>query len=229
MASGVGAATRAPGAPGSPVGVPAGADDGSAKKNIDPKLIGGGAFLLVAGVVAFLVNSSMSGGAVDAPIANPDPAPPSAPFVPPAPPPPGPLPAPAPNTGNQPVVPLPFTLVSAPNPRFPTGTAGVVATGSNLSPAQASGVARSARAVLARGGKWTSMQVLVFADQQSAQAFTAFQSKRQGSPLQGGDYQTLAAQGLWSGTIAYLDARGKSEKVYYPSIDPNRWWGSIGR
>ena len=230
-APGMGGAGVASRAPGSPVGVPTGADEGAAKKGVDPKLIGAGAFLAVAGLVAFLVNSSMSGPAVDGPLPpeNPVvvPAPPSLPVPPPAPLP----PSGGPGVGSAPppVAVMPFTLVTPPNPAFATGTAGIVATSRNLSPAQAGGLARFAKNQLARGGKWSSMQICVFADPQAAQAFSSFQSKRRGAPLTGGDYQALAGQGVWAGTIAYLDVRGKSERIFHPAGSPNSWWSGLGR
>jgi hypothetical protein len=212
------------------MGATIGADDAPEKKKIDPKLIGVGAFLVVGALVAFLVNGGMSGGSGEEVVAGPvsDPAanpgvsaPPQGGVAPPA-------FSPAPGGGGQAPpapVPLPFTTVVPPNPNYKTGTMGIRVTGDGaLSPAKAAGFAKFARNQFARNGRWTNMQICVFNDDKTANAFKAYQAARRGAPLTNTDYTQLASRGVWTSTPVFLEARGNSEKVYFPSRNPNAWW-----
>lgn len=208
-----------------PVGVPP--VEEAPKKGVDPKLIGVVAFLLIGGVVAFLINGGMSsGGATDstATASTDTPADPNVVDPPPvvAPPPlsvaPSSASAPAPAP-----VPVAFSMVTSPNPKYKTGTLGILVPPSKAG--QADGSAKFVRDQFSRNGRWTRMQVVVFADSATAEAFRAYQGPRGGEPLSSADYQQLATQGVWTNTPAFLESSGKKEVVHYPSRNPNGWWG----
>ncbi|MBW3636226.1 MAG: zinc finger Ran-binding domain-containing protein [Armatimonadetes bacterium] len=208
-----------------PVGVPA--VEEAPKKGVDPKLVGIVAFLLIGGVVAFLVNGGMSGGS--GPVTA-DTALTEAPADPNAPPPP-PVAAPPPlsvapsSTTTAPPAPVPviFTTVTAPNPKFETGVVGVLVPPAKAG--QATGAAKFVRDQFSRNGSWTRMQVVVFADSATADAFRAYQGPRGGRPLDATSYQQLSTQGVWTNTLAFLESSGKKEVMHYPSRNPNGWWG----
>ncbi len=212
---------------GAPMGVPP-SNDEPAKKGIDPKVIGVGAFLLIGGVVAVMMSGLLGGGGdsgampggVDptAPVADPAPAPAPAPggVAPPI------STGPVASGGAAPApVPIPFKTIASPGAGFKTGTLGILVTGNAASPA---GAAKFAKNQFAKNGNWTNMQVAVFTDQQTADAFGTYQRNRKNAPLTSADFKALAEQGVWNNTPAFLDARGKSEKVYTPSSSPLSWW-----
>ena len=229
-AAGGGLAAKGP--IGSPLGAPSGSEGAGEKKKLDPKTIGVAAFMVVGILVAFLANGGMSGGgsgeeetpaAEDKP-ADPNPGGGAAPTGGVAPPP---FTA-APGGGGQAPpapIPLPFQTVVPPNPKYKTGTMGIKVTGNGaLSPGQAAGFAKFARNQFARNGNWTDMQICVFSDDKTADAFKAYQGARRGAPLTNADYAQLAARGVWNNSPAFLEARGKKELVYTPSLNPSGWW-----
>ncbi len=219
-----GATATLPKTGGPAVGVPQ--VDAPAKKGIDPKTIAIGAVLLVGVVAAVMMSGMMGGGGggdtivagVDPGVQLEDPG-----FA--AQPPPAAAPPPllgSPGGGGAPPapVPVPFTTIVPPNSKFKTGTLGILMT-QNSSPA---GAAKFAKNQFAKNGNWTNMQVAVFTDKTAAAAFSQYQSRSQSAPLTNADFQALADAGVWSGAAAFLDARGKSEKVYSPSRNPLSWW-----
>ncbi len=212
---------------GAPVGVPSSEDD-SKKKGVDPKLIGVGAFLVVAGLAAFFITGAMGGSSeVVVPESGVDPNAPAM-MVPAPPPPPAAIPqfsapggggggpAPAP-------VPLPFKTVTPPNPQFETGTMGILVA-PNVSATQAAGFARFARDQISRNGKWNKMQIAVFTSQAAADGFASYQSTRRGAPLTTTDFVQLGKSGVWNGSPAFIESRGKQEKIFTPSSSPTMWW-----
>ncbi len=228
-----GPATAGIGAKGpGPVGVPGG-DEAPAKKGVDPKMIGVGAFLVVGALVAFMVNGGMGGGSTDDGTGVDPTAPAPGPGGQPAPPPPPPTTNVPPPTGGggggtaapAPVA-LPFQTVVPPNPQYATGTMGILVNKPGMTAVEAAGFAKFAKNQYSRNGKWKNMQICVFADQQTANAFKSYQSKRRGSPLTNDDYQQLGSRGIWGGTPAFLESKGNKELVYYPSRNPNGWWSS---
>ncbi len=208
-----------------PVGVP---DVGEApsKKAVDPKLIGLVAFLLIGAVVGFLINGGMSStaGTVTADTGTEAPADPEAPPPPPVAPPP-PLSVAPSDSSAAAVAPVPviFSTVTSPNPKFETGTVGILVPPNKSG--QAASSAKFVRDQLARNGRWTRMQVVVFTDSATAEAFRAYQGPRGGQPLSANDYRQLATQGVWANTPAFLESSGKKEVVHVPSSNPNGWWG----
>jgi hypothetical protein len=228
---GVAAATMGAKVPigGGAVGSPVISREETQKKNIDPRLIGAGAFLLVAAVVGFFVMNSMGGvtddttggvGTDPTPVSqsftnstntNTTVNPGTAPALPPG----GSTTAPA-------AVVMPFSMVTPPNPEFATGTIGILVTPDKQG--QAAGLARYAKDQLSRNGKWQNMQVAVFTDRQTADAFTQYQSRRRGAPLTGTEYSELASKGVWTTTPVFLESRGKQDRIYYPSKTPYGWW-----
>lgn len=235
--AGMSAATAALGAKGpmggkAPVGVPTVEED-SAKKGVDPKLIGVGAFLVIGGVIAFLVNSSMGGGTTeDTPLTSGDPSvvqimpsgSSSAPQTSMAP-----STSPSTSSGNStpsvaPVA-LPFKTVTTPDPKNPVGTVGILIAADKER--EAAGFARYAKDMLMRNGRWQNMQVCVFVDQKTANTFKQFQAPRKGKPLTKSDFAALANTGVWNSTPIYYESRGKTERIFRPSQSPNSWWSSI--
>jgi hypothetical protein len=212
-----------------PVGVPVVEED-SAKKGIDPKVIGVGAFLVIAGVVAFLVNSTMGGPpdpgltGIDPPSIS-DPRPPGGPAVPQG----GVAPPLASNNSGgsapPPPVAMQFKTVTAPNPTYKTGTVGIVIAADKSG--EAAGFARYAKDQLARNGRWQNFQVCVFTDQSTADQFKAYQGPRKGSPLRSEDFAKLASSGIWSKTPVFYDSKGKTDQVLYPSRNPGNWWARL--
>lgn len=230
LTAGAGAAVATPGAApgatlpaakGAPVGVPPGAEEEApAKKNVDPKLIGIGAFLVLGGLAAFFLNSGGSSTTPTDPGTGGDPtATPASNGGP------GALPTFAPNTNpDPPVEPVAFTVIAPANPEFKTGTMGVLITKAGVSAQQAASYGRFARQQAAQNGHFSEMQVCVFTDRVIANSFMSFQMKRRGAKLTPTEYQQLAANGVWSGTPAFIEFSGKRERVLYPSRNPNGWW-----
>ncbi len=120
-----------------------------------------------------------------------------------------------------------FKIVVPPNPRWSNGTVAIMSNTPGLSDVQAGQLARSARQAIAPGGRWTTMQVLVFNDPASAKTFQKYQALHKGGKLDVGDYQALASEGVWSGVSAYLETKSKSDggQLFNPSASPNGWWG----
>lgn len=133
----------------------------------------------------------------------------------------------SPGGATTPPVALTFKIVVPPDPRWANGTVAIMPNTPGMTPAQAGQMAKYARQAIAPGGRWTSMQVLVFSDSGSAKAFQKYQAPRKGAKLDAGDYQALAGQGVWSGVSAYLETKGKSDggQLFNPSASPNGWWG----
>ena len=215
-----------------PAGIPS--DEGEGKKQLDPKMFVVGGLLLVGVVVAIGVNVGFGGGGGedDGTGTGTDPAPssPSSPGAPPAPAPaaaPVAPPIPSGDTNNAPLTPvaLPYNVVVPPNPRYATGTFGILATQTNIAPAQARGLAKFAKDQFARNGKWQNMQIAVFSDPAAAKAFATFQARRRGAPLTSADYRALAENGVWKGAPVFFESRGKKEVVAYPAANPFGWWG----
>ncbi|PQV64960.1 hypothetical protein B1R32_103230 [Abditibacterium utsteinense] len=229
MAGGPAAVTAMPNSPASrPINVPGSAEEPQ-KKSIDPKIIGVGAFLIVAGLAAFLMSGAMGGNSTGETTGGTDPTPntimerpPSGPSGPSAL-----LPSlgnPGGNPGGAPPAPvaLPFTTITPPNPQFETGTMGILVA-TNVSPTQAAGFARFARDQNSRG-KWTKMQICVFTNKTAADAFASYQKGRRGAPLTNNDFAQLASNGVWNGAPAFLESRGKQERIFSPAQSPNAWW-----
>ena len=123
----------------------------------------------------------------------------------------------------------PFRIVVPPDPRYSNGTMAIIPTTPNVSPAQASGLAKYAKQMVSPGGRWKSMQVVVFNNPAAAKAFQKYQAPRKGAKLSANDYAALAGQGVWSGAPAYYETQGNSEQSFQPSANPNNWWTSRGR
>ena len=137
--------------------------------------------------------------------------------------------APSGNTGTTTVAPvaLTFKIVVPPDPRWSNGTVAIMPNTPGMTSTQAGQMAKYARQAISPGGRWTTMQVLVFSDPGAAKAFQKYQAPRKGAKLDAGDYQALAGQGVWSGVSAYLETKSKADggQLFYPSTSPNGWWG----
>ncbi len=215
-------------------GVP-GADDGSRKKQIDPRLYAVGGFLLVAALIGVFESGMFSGPPVDISTGGVDPT--------------NITPMtnmsgsqPIPNSGSgggglggganspgvstsQPADTGPsFSLLTSPNPQYATATFAIAPSQSGVSPAQAVDLARKARQSMVASGKWKSSQIVVFSSADSAQAFRQYMNQRRGAPLAGGDFAALG-QGTWSNVIVFYQTSGNSERPSYPSQNPTGWWG----
>lgn len=217
---------------GGPMGVPgAGVADTGQKKETDPKIFVLGGLLGVGALVALFMTFSGS-TPVDPPLV---PNTTDVPFPASGPPPPPPLQpvqqgssggtGPT-NSGTGPSQPPPpsFTFITSPNPTLPTATFAIMPSQSGVSKEQAVNMARTARQQIAGNGKWTRMQIFVFADQASGQAFKEYMRSRRGAPLGSGDYASLAASNSWAGALAFYETAGKSGRVAYPSLNPRSWW-----
>lgn len=210
---------------GAPIGVPQ--TQQPAKKGIDPKLIGVGAFLLVGGLAALLMSGLMGGKSGEVVATGVDPTAPIdfAPSIP--------------SGGGRPVAvappmlgggggggappapaPLPFKTVASPGGGFKTGTMGILVAGN----ANMAGAAKFAKDQFASNGRWTNMQVAVFTDPATGDAFAKFQSARKNAPLTNAEFRELADSGVWNNTPVFLDSRGSQERIYYPSRSPQSWW-----
>ena len=132
-------------------------------------------------------------------------------------------------TTTTPAVAAHFKTVVPPDPRYSNGTMAIMPTSPNITPAQASGLAKYAKQMFAPGGRWTAMQVLVITDPGAAKAFQKYQAQRRGAKLTANEYQELAGMGLWSAVPAYYETQGKSEQSFQPSAHPNNWWTGKGR
>lgn len=230
-------AARAPaGKPPGPPGA-AGDEEGEKKKfQMEPKMIGVIAFLVIGGGIGVFLNMPKSssgddGGGGDSGTTNSgggggSPAP-----APPAPAPPGPGIAAGPVTGveggaNMPAaVALPYSAVVPPNPKQPKATIGIVPSqAGTITDKQAASLARFAKNQYQKSGQWSSMQIFVFNNQSAAQSFGDYQARKRGTPLSPSDYQALANANVWNAAPACFESSGKKEFVYYPSKNPFNWW-----
>lgn len=228
---GAGAATMP--RPGGPMNVP-GADDGAAKKQIDPKLFFVGGGLLLAAIIALFTTGVLGGGA--APVVE----------IPQGVDPPGrtafsttgssnPIPQTGTsiglgsngtsNTGSTQTTDTGPTFIplTSPNPQYATATFAIASSQPGISVGAAEGLARKARQQMVTNGKWKNSQIAVFDTAESAQAFRQYVNQRRGAPLSAGDYQALGA-GTWSKVPVFYETRAGSEKVSHPSQTPNGWW-----
>lgn len=206
------------------------------KKAVDPKIFLVAGLLLVALVIGGFTTGLFGGGgsssSEDSTLPAVDPQGPgntTGGGAPPPPPPPQQVTMPSSDNSNSSSSdvkppPIPYTVVSPPNPRYETGTIGIVATQPNVSAAQAAGLARFAKRQFAPNGRWKNMQVAVFSNRAAAKAFQKYQAKRQNIRLSPGDYQALAGQGVWSSVPSFLESNGSREQIYDPSRNPNNWW-----
>ena len=132
-------------------------------------------------------------------------------------------------TGGIPVQAAAFRMIFPPDPNKPNGTMAIMAPSPTLTPQQARALARVARQQVAPGGRWTSMQILVFNEEGAGRIFQKYQARRRGAKLTSREYAELASQGVWNAVPVYYESQGRSERVYLPSASPNNWWTSIRR
>ena len=145
---------------------------------------------------------------------------------------PAPAPAPAPGPpiaitpGNPSALPpiKHYDVVSPPNPRYETGTIGILATQPNISAAQAGELAKYAKNQFAPNGRWRRMQVLVFNNPDVAKQFSKYQAKRDNIVLSETQYNEMAQSGWWASVPAFLEAQGSTNQVFSPSRSPGNWW-----
>jgi hypothetical protein len=222
-----------PGGPPGP-GVGEGEEGEKKKLSLDPKVIGLLAFLFVGGGIAAFMNMGHSSGGDDGGGDTPADTPPAQSGGNTG----GQQPAPQPQPDAQiaqsntqiapgtlpPVTPIPYTPVVPPNPNLATATIGIVPSRPNVTAAEAAGLARFAKNQYQKQRKWSSMQIFVFENQQTARAFGDYQARRRGAQLSPADYQSLANANVWSGTPACYEMQGKVEFVTYPSKSPSNWW-----
>ena len=117
----------------------------------------------------------------------------------------------------------PFTLVAPPYPDVEWATMAIVPSKPNLSAADAAKLAGFARQQVV-DGRWKGLTIYVFADQQSAQVFRDYQSRRRGQFLMPADYLALRATNIWPKAMAVYDYSKGRAAVRYPSSNPNAWW-----
>jgi len=209
------------------------------KKKLDPRLFFVGGGLLVAGVIVAFTTGLFgggSGGDVGAPPVDPTastngrPASfPTRPTMGSGPvsvigPPSGPSTSSGPSSSSIPAQPAPYSVVVSPNPRFATAVQAITPTNQISSNGEAAGLAKAARQNLQKSGKWTSTQIVVFTDRQSAGAFQQYMNDRRGAPLNDDNYQELSDLKAWAGAAVYYTSTGNSEHVDYPSQNPTGWW-----
>ena len=192
------------------------------------------AFLVVGGGLGVFLNLPKSSGDDDGGETTTDnPKPPDAPKAPDAPPPPGVPTFPA-TTGAIPDGKttggdeLSYTVVAPPSPRYAYGTMGIMPTKPGTTPQQAVGLARTIKGPYLRAGNIKNLQIYVFSNQQAAETFKDYQSKRKGYPLTTPDFRNLADQGVWNGTLAVYETRGGKENYLYPYAKPDSWWNKSG-
>jgi hypothetical protein len=130
------------------------------------------------------------------------------------------------NTGTSaaPLTPeaAPFSVVSAPNPRYGWGTMGIALTKPNSSPEEAAALAAFARQQMMRNRKWTGLHIYVFADRAAGMEFRRHQSQRKGAPLEVNDMQALAS--VWPKTLVRYEYNQGQEGYLVPSQNPGGWW-----
>jgi hypothetical protein len=110
-------------------------------------------------------------------------------------------------------------VTTQPNPNNPVATVGLLPD-PPVKPQEAAALAIGMRQRLR--GKYQSMYIYVFANQQAAQAFEAHQEGRQGAPLASGDYEALSD--VWPNTLARIESNGGTNAVRYPQTNPGGWW-----
>lgn len=238
------AAARPPAAAGKPPGPggPGAADEGDGEKKklqLDPKVIGVLAFLLIGGGLGVAMNTGMLGGGGGGEDDGDTPPPaagggggeqPAQPQGNGAPPTlvgggGGPVTAVSSAGTLPPAEALPYTPIVPPNPKEKRATIGIVpAKAGSITSKQAASLARFAKGQYSKAGRWASMQIFVFDSQSAAQSFGDYQARKRGTPLAGSDYQSLANNNVWSRAPACFESNGKSEFVYYPNKNPQGWW-----
>ncbi len=227
----------APKAVGGKAGAP-GAKDDEEKKKTDPKVFVVGGVLAVGAVAALFMSGMLGGssaaepGAVTTPpkvTVNPGPSG----FTggggtttvgPPPPPPPGGSNASPGGSGGGAPPPPSYAMLGLPSPRFKTATFGIAPSQPVGSPQEAFNLAETARQQLSGNGKWSNMQIFVFADADAGQTFNKYMTKRRGQPLTSGDYSVLAQQNAWDKATIFYEVVGKEGHVSYPSQHPSNWW-----
>ena len=232
-------APRAGAAPKAGGGKP-GAKEDEEKKKVDPKIFVVGGVLAVGAIAALFMSgifggsgSTDSGGIVSAgkvAVSNTGNgftagSGGGAPVSPPPPPPPPSGGGGGGGGGTSAPPPPSYSMIGSPSPRFSTATFGIAPSQPVASAQEAYNLAETARQQLARNGKWTGMQIVVFTDTTSGQAFNDYMTKRRGQPLASGDYSALAQQNAWQNATIFYEVVGSKAHVSYPSKNPEGWWG----
>ena len=70
------------------------------------------------------------------------------------------------------------------------------------------------------------VQVYVFADKATAQAFGRYQRRRGSAPLTQRDF--VALKKLWPRTLIRYEFANGRERISYPSRAPQSWWKLLG-
>lgn len=212
-----------------------GADDGAAKKQIDPRIFFVAGGLLLAGLLVAFTQGMFSGGGGDGMTVDSGGSNTAAPSTPSnfrsipgttvSTGSPGASQGTAPNTDAPVSAPTqPWTMVVSPSPRFTTATFAIAPSQPGISPEDAKTMARNARQQYISNGKWTSMQIVVFSTADSGQTFKQYMSERKGQPLGPNDYASLAQSGAWNNAVVYYETINNGERARFPSKNPTNWW-----
>ena len=231
---GAGAATMP--RPGGAMGGMTGAEDGADKKKVDPKMLMVGGGVVALALVALLASGALGGGAPEViptgtdPLTNSSPGRTNGGAVVPVPA----LPPVSPGGGGGntdpppigPPLPAGVSKLSTPNPKFETAAFGI-APEQPVSEQDAVNMANKARQEMESTGTWKKMQIFVFADKKSGQAFSQYMNNRRGQRLDPADFQALAQQNAWANATVCLESSGKQAKgsVRFPYKHPTGWWG----
>jgi hypothetical protein len=105
---------------------------------------------------------------------------------------------------------------------YTVGTMGIVVNNPNLSVEEAAGIAAGVRKTMTRNKDWAVLQIYVFADQASGDAFRAHQEQRKGAPLGAADMQAL--QPIWQKTIIRYEYNRGQHGYLIPRGNPSSWW-----
>jgi hypothetical protein len=117
---------------------------------------------------------------------------------------------------------IPFSVISAPNPRYSNGTMGIVLNSKPPSVPEAAALALYIRQQMMRNKKWSVLFIYVFADRATGVTFRRYQSQRKSAPLDTADFEALAA--IWPKTLVRYEFKQGAEGYLIPSQNPNGWW-----
>lgn len=120
-------------------------------------------------------------------------------------------------------VPLPFKVLSTPDPNSNWATLGILISPKNS--AQAPGFARYAADQLSRNGRWPRISLFVFTNANDAEVFRQFQKPRRGQALQRADFVRLMP--LWRRMPVYFEKKGNQERIFQPKRNPRGWWRPV--
>ncbi len=122
---------------------------------------------------------------------------------------------------------FPYQMLGSPNPNASTATVAIVPTENDLTEGQARGLATFAHRQISRAKKWPAVEIFVFNDVPSAQAFATYQNKNlRTRSMSDGDYTNPQLAALWPKAIVRYYSRNERVWVTSPRGSSGNFWKS---